>query len=224
MGWNPVKDAKKWFNRIKDAGESAINRVKSEAQNKVKWIEHTAEEGVNQVENKAKKSAGWIEKKAQDGVHQVEDAAQTAAHELEETFEERIPELITEKLPEALEALAKEASKGAIQKALNTALDTVEVCAPSTLTLVLGMELALVVQGEVTVSVTLPNPVAKLTEIRRWAQDPPNGRNELVACVKDFGPESIAAEAKVSGNGINVEWAGDDKYDRLNAFLAKHGI
>ena len=29
---------------------------------------------------------------------------------------------------------------------------------------------------------------------------------------------------KVSGNGLAAEWDGDDKYDRIDAFLKKHGV
>ena len=96
--------------------------------------------------------------------------------------------------------------------------------APTRFTLIFGIELALVVQGEVGVSVTFPNPAARLTEIRKWAANPPSGRAQIIECIKDFGPESVGAEFKISGNGLAVEWDGDDKYDRVDAFLAKHGI
>ena len=31
-------------------------------------------------------------------------------------------------------------------------------------------------------------------------------------------------EFKVSGNGLSAEWDGDDKYERIDAFLKKHGV
>ena len=80
------------------------------------------------------------------------------------------------------------------------------------------------VQAEFTVSLDLPNPVSKLTEIRKWADDPPNGRGEIMECVEDFGPEGLTVEFKVSGNGLSATWDGEDKYDRLDSFLAKHGV
>ena len=39
---------------------------------------------------------------------------------------------------------------------------------------------------------------------------------------KEFGPQSFSAEieAKISGNGWDsAVWSGDDKYDKLDAFL-----
>ena len=80
------------------------------------------------------------------------------------------------------------------------------------------------IQGEVTVSCSFPNPVAKLTEIRKWAANPPQGRGQIIECIKDFGPESLGVEFKVSGNGMAAEWDGSDKYDRIDAFLKKHGV
>ena len=96
--------------------------------------------------------------------------------------------------------------------------------APTRFTLIFGVELALVVQGEVTVAVSIPNPTAKLTEIRAWANNPPSGRAQIIECIRDFAPESLSVEAKVSGNGIAAEWDGDDKYNRIDAFLEKKGV
>ena len=96
---------------------------------------------------------------------------------------------------------------------------------PSSFTLIFGIEMALVIQGEVTVSVSLPNPTAKLTEIRKWADKPPAGRAKIIECIKDFGPESLGVEMKVSGNGMAAEWDSGDKYDNVSMpFLEKHGI
>ncbi len=150
------------------------------------------------------------------------------AGRVEDGLTDKLPELVTEKLPELIEdaaqKLASEAAENAIKEALDNAADCIEMLAPTRFTLIFGVELALVVQGEVTVAATIPNPAAKLTEIRRWAARPPKGRAQIVACIKDFGPESLAVEAKVSGNGIAAEWDGDDKYDRIDAFLEKHGV
>ena len=111
-----------------------------------------------------------------------------------------------------------------IADALDDAADVIETLAPSNFTLVFGAEVALVIQCEITVSVTIPNPVARLTEIRKWADKPPKGRAEIIECIKDFGPESLSIEAKVSGNGMSAGWDGEEKYDRIDAFLEKHGV
>ena len=164
-----------------------------------------------------------------------EDALATVKNEVIDEIEKtgkrvgsEIEEGLTEKLPQIIEdtalKLAKAASAGSIKKALDNAADVIEVMAPSKFTLIFGVELALVVQGEVTVSFSFPNPAAKLTEIRAWADKPPKGRAQVIECIKDFGPESLAVEFKVSGNGLAAEWDGDDKYDRIDSFLKKHGV
>lgn len=142
--------------------------------------------------------------------------------------EDEVEEAIVEKLPDLIEDAAKkvarEASELAIEEVLDNAADVIEIMAPDEFTLVFGMELALVVQGEVTVSFSFPNPVSKLTEIRAWAEHPPKGRAKIIECIRDFGPTSLSAEFKVSGNGLSAEWDGDEKYDRIDAFLEKHGV
>ena len=170
---------------------------------------------------------------------EVEDGLQKAARETQDAFAKELPalaekafaetkEAFVEELPALVEAaalqLAKEASSRSIKEALDNAADVIEMMAPTRFTLIFGVELALVVQGEVTVQFSFPNPVAKLTEIRKWADKPPSGRGQIIACIKDFGPESLGVELKVSGNGLAAEWDGDDKYDRIDAFLKKHGV
>ena len=126
-------------------------------------------------------------------------------------------------LSEFKDKLTDEVIEG-LADALDEALDVIEILAPDSYTLVFGAEVALIVQMEITVSMTIPNPMAKLTEIRHWADMPPKGRAEIIECIKDFGPESITIEAKVSGNGGAAEWSGESKYDKVDAYLAKHGV
>ena len=221
MGWNPVKEAQKQAKRavdkvIKPAAEGAkrsvnqvgdgvkggVRKVGQETENTVKRVGHEAEDAVKKVGREA------------------EDELRGVGREIEEGLTEKLPEMIEN----VAEELAEEATKKAIKEALDSAGDVIEIMSPTRFTLIFGMELALVVQGEVTVAVTIPNPTAKLTEIRKWAKDAPEGRAEIMQCIRDFGPESLSVEAKVSGNGIAAEWDGEDKYDRVDAFLAKHGM
>ena len=170
---------------------------------------------------------------------EVEDGLRKSAHEITDAFEKKLPalaekafeetkEAFVEELPALMEEaalkLAKEASAHSIKEALDNAADVIEVMAPTRFTLIFGVELALVIQGEVTVSFSFPNPAAKLTEIRFWAGHPPKGRAKIIECIEDFGPEALAVEFKVSGNGMAAEWDGDDKYERIDAFLKKHGV
>ena len=60
--------------------------------------------------------------------------------------------------------------------ALDEAADVIEILAPDQFGLVFGCEVALIVQCEVTVSLDIPNPVARLTEVRAWADSPPQGQ------------------------------------------------
>ena len=183
---------------------------------------------------KAVRKVGEIDE-ALDGVQRARKWAGGRINSIDETLsklpsqiEDEVEEAITEKLPEALEDLAlkmaKEASELSLEEALDNAADVIEMMSPSSFTLIFGIELALVVQGEVTVSVGIPNPTAKLTEIRKWADKPPKGRSQIIQCIKDFGPDSLGVEFKVSGNGLAAEWDGEDKYYRIDAFLKKHGV
>ena len=151
---------------------------------------------------------------------EVEDGLQKSVKETTEAFVKDLPDLVEE----ITLNIAKKASARSIKETLDNAADVIELMAPTRFTLIFGIELALVVQGEVTVSFSFPNPAAKLTEIRAWADEPPKGRSQIIECIKDFGPESLSVEFKVSGNGLAAEWDGDDKYNRIDTFLKKHGV
>ena len=197
-----ARAAKSAVNKVADGAQSGLRRVGQEAENTVKKVGHEAEETVKKVGREA------------------EDELRGVGREIEDGITEKLPELIEH----VAEELAEEATEKAIKEALDNGADVIEMMAPDRFTLIFGIELALVVQGEVTVAVVFPNPAAKLTEIRKWAKNPPSGRAQIMACIKDFGPESLSVEAKVSGNGIAAEWSGEDKYDRVDAFLEKHGV
>ena len=235
-----AKKAKKDFEKAgrvieetaKDTGrafEQTGQQIKKTAEDLAKEAEEfftkEAEKVVEQIFNRAKRD---IERFAESAVKDTREAftkelpalAEKAFDETKQAFVEELPQLIEDV---ALK-FAKEASERSIKEALDNAADVIEVMAPTRFTLIFGVELALVIQGEVTVSCSFPNPVAKLTEIRKWAANPPRGRAQIIECIKDFGPESLGVEFKVSGNGLAAEWDGDDKYDRIDAFLKKHGV
>ena len=221
MGWNPLKDAEK---KAKRAIDKIINPAADSAKRAVNSVADGAKSGVRRIGQEAESTVKKVGHEVEDGVKHVgreaEDELRKAGREIEEGLTEKLPELVEDVAHE----MAKEASKRSIKEALDTAADVIEFMSPTKYTLIFGIELALVVQAEVTVSVVFPNPLAKLTEVRKWASKPPNGRAQIIECVKDFGPESLSAEFKVSGNGGAVEWDGEDKYDRIDAFLEKHGV
>ena len=236
-----AKDTGKVFEKAgKDVGKSFEQLAKESEE----FFTKEARNVVQKIFNDAKRD---IERFAEKATQETRDAftkdlpklAEAAFQETRDAFEKELPALaekafeetkvaFVEELPSLLEEaalkLAKEASARSIKEALNNAADVIEVMAPTKFTLIFGIELALVVQGEVTVQFSFPDPVAKLTEVRQWAKKPPKGRSQIIACIKDFGPESLSVEFKVSGNGLAAEWDGDDKYDRIDTFLKKHGV
>ena len=210
MGWNPVKEAEK-------KAKEAVNKV-------IKPAVKGAEDAVWKARRAAYAKITETGRKIEDNLDKVEDQAEARLRKVGEEVEDGLTEKLPDLVEDAARAIAEEASERSIKEALDNAADVIEMMAPTRFTLIFGIELALVVQGEVGVSVTFPNPAAKLTEIRHWANDPPSGRAQIIECIKDFGPESLGAEFKISGNGLAVEWDGDDKYERIDAFLAKHGV
>ena len=61
MGWNPVGDVKKWYNRVKDEAKKDINKIKGEADRSVKEIEKKGNHAVNEIEAESKKAIKEIE-------------------------------------------------------------------------------------------------------------------------------------------------------------------
>lgn len=194
---------------------------KKEAEKAIKKaIKEILDPAVNAGKKLVYDGSVWARDKVKETGREAEGNLRKVGKDIESDLTKKLPDMVADVGKE----LSRQASQRAIGEVLNNAADTIELLAPSKFTLIFGLELSLVVQGEVTVSVTFPNPVAKLTEVRKWAKHPPKGRSKIIECIKDFGPESIAAELKISGPGLHAEWDGDDKYDRVDSFLAKHGV
>ena len=202
--FSDVKKALKRIGRLDDDMKRAWREVKKQA------------DVIDDIQRARKWAGGRI--------NDIDDTLEKLPARIEDEVEETVTEKLPDLIEDAARAIAKEAAKVSIAEVLDNAADCIEVMAPSKFTLVFGIEMALVVQGEVTVQFTFPNPVARLTEIRKWADDPPSGRKQIIECIKDFGPDSVGAEFKVSGNGLAAEWDGSEKYDRIDAFLKKHGV
>lgn len=221
MGWNPFKEAEK---KAKEVVKKIVEPAARKCERWVYDVKDKCKASVRKVGGEVEKKLWEIKDQCKNSIRkvgsEVEDKVREVGQEIEDGITEKIPDLIEEGLKE----IAEEASERSIKEVLDNAADVIEMMAPSEFTLIFGIELALVVQGEVTVCLTFPNPAAKLTEIRQWAKRPPKGRSQIIECIKDFGPDSLGAEFKISGNGISVEWDGEDKYDRVDAFLEKHGV
>ena len=219
--WNPVKEAEKQAKRAVskivnpavDACKRGMNKLGDQLRSSIRNTARDAEAGLKRGVHEAEGGLRSVES-------EIEDRARAVGREVEEGLTEKLPELVEDAIEDAMKA----AASGAVQKGLNAALDVIELVSPNTLGLTFGFEAALVVQAEFTVAITIVNPTSKLTEIRKWAANPPNGRSEIIGCFKDFGPTSFSVEGKFSGNGFSAEWAGEDKYDKLDAFLKKFGV
>ena len=227
-----------WFKKTAKKAGKAIEKT---AKDTGKAIDHTANQAIDgiddlvkkaeklgmsvidDIKNLANKAKKEVEDTANKAKNEVEGVANKAKNEIEgvaNQAKKEIPELAEKAVKDAIKAAT---SKGA-KKGLEAALDIVELLSPDEYGLIIGIELALVAQFEITITMAIPNPVSKLTEIRKWAKNPPSGRSQMIACAKDFGPKSLQVEFKISGNGGWAAWSGDDKYDKLDAFLKKQGV
>lgn len=120
MGWNPINDIKKLYNKIKDAVEDGMNKIKRAAEDGFKRIKREAERGVEEIrgkgkwyigkieqvgkdaENTAKNALGDVEKIAKGAIDDVEKAASTVKDEVE-----KIPALAEDAVEQAFEAVVK---------------------------------------------------------------------------------------------------------------------
>ena len=190
MGWNPLKEAEKAAKRAidkvvtpaVDAAKRAVESVGKGVRDGVRKVGREVEGGVKRV---GREVEGGVKKVG----HEVEGGVRKAGHEIEEGITEKLPALAEEAVREVIQAATAEAAK----RAFDTAVDVVELFAPSSFGLKLGVELALVVQVEFEIAVEIPNPTARLTEIRQYAKHPPTGRSsdhrlrEDVRAVLDLG-------------------------------------
>ena len=192
-------------------------------------ISHGFKHAAHKVGHEAEKAGDAIKGGAGSAKHgldklnpkkEIEKLVKKAVKEVETGVTKKLPKLAEKAFEDAL----KKATSGAVKKGLNTALDVIELLSPNSFSLVLGFEVALVIQTEFTISVEIPNPVARLPKIRKWAKRPPRGRAKLIACISDFAPSSLTIEAKFSGNGGSATWDGDDKFKKLDKFLKKQGV
>lgn len=218
---NPFNEAKKAVESIIDPAvrkmretkDFLLNKAQEEMKSKNDYWIRNARHWIETYANRAKD-------KAQE---EIDDKLSEARKEVVE-LSEQAEDVLTEKLPEVGEHLLQEARRGALEKALNELCDGVEMFAPSHSSFTFGLALSFIAEAEIGCTVSIPNPMGRLTEIRKWAKNAPSGRAQIMDCIRDFGPDSLSAGFKVCGNGPDHTWNGDDKYDRIEAFLKKHGV
>ena len=169
-----------------------------------------------------------ITKKIRRAFEKLGDSIKSAIRKVGREAEEEIKDLATSTLRDVkdeLEDLAEDALSKITAtiggEGLKIAVDMVELIAPDTLSLKLGIDVGVLALG---LSLTIPDPVARLNRIRHWADHPPHGRAKIIECISEFGPQSIGIAGTILGNGASAEWSGADKLAKLDRFLAKRGI
>ena len=101
MAWDPIKDAKKWINRIKDSGNDAINAVRN-----------TGNQAKNEVESLANHAKRDIENTANKAKHEVEGAAKQV-----KTQVGKLPELAEKAVEDAVTQIGRALSSEILKKA-----------------------------------------------------------------------------------------------------------
>ena len=169
-----------------------------------------------------------ITKKIRRAFEKLGDQIKSAIRKVGREAEEEIKDLaqstlrdVKEKVEDLVEDGFREVTAAIGGEGLDIAVDLVETAAPDSITLKLGIDIGVLALG---VSLTVPDPVARLDRIKRWADHPPKGRHEIMACISEFGPQSIGVEGTVLGNGAGAEWSGPDKLTKLDSFMKKRGI
>ena len=101
MAWDPIKEAKKWINKIKNEGDRAVNTVKNESNKAVNTVKNEGNKAVNTVKNEANKAKKEIEATAKQA----------------EKFVGQIPKELESALGKFVDELAKALSKKGLQAA-----------------------------------------------------------------------------------------------------------
>ena len=73
MGWNPVNDAKKWINKIKDSGNDAVKKVLGATTKAEQEIERDIERGEKEIEKDVKRGARAIAQAQVKAIQQLEE-------------------------------------------------------------------------------------------------------------------------------------------------------
>ena len=206
------KEIEKTANQAIDGIDDLVNEAEKSGMSVIDDIKNLANKAKKEVEGAANKAKNEVEDVAKKSIREVEGVANKAKKEIPDLAEKAVKDIVTK------------AAEDSIKKALESALSVVELLSPNKLGLFFGVELALVVQVAFKVRIVIVYPVSKIAEIRKWAANPPKGRSQIIACFKEFGPQSFSAEIGICGNGWDSEWDGDNKYDKLDAFLKKQGV
>ena len=238
MGWDLIKDAKKWFKKIENLGKGAEKKIK---------------DGLDQIGNEAKNKAKWIDKKGKNTVATIENTGkatigkvENAGKEIEKTFEKRIPELVTKEIPKALEKivvdLSKELGKPGLKAAAKLARQTHQALVkfdkkrPGFTTALDSQVFTLQIKAVVTIGIRVSGMYTRGSEIAgvldRYANEGLKPRRrDICGLVRVILPSSVSAgvEAELSlgfvaGASGTIMLTGELIVELLDLILDEAGV
>lgn len=177
MGFpNPVKEAKKWFNRIKDAGKDGVGLVKGEATKQINDIKTEGESVAHQVERSGRSAVDHVKDAVREAEGKIKSAAQKAESEAIEAIHDAEEAII-----EGFDTLQDLIESGILEKALHEFIKLVKKAKfTETVQLPIG-----------PIILVLINPDEKLDVLDRYATNIPSKEAEIRQMVKDLQPASI---------------------------------
>lgn len=176
MGWNPAKEAKKWFGRIKSEGEKRVNDVKNEANDRMDDIKKEGRSAVEKVEKETNTAVGRVK----DATHRAEESVRNAAQKAEKEVTDAIHEA-GEAVIEGLETLEDLIESGLLEKALH---EFIKIVKKSKFTKPVKFPLGPVI-------LVLIEPREKLDILEQYAMNLPSSAGEIRQMVKDIQPAEI---------------------------------
>ena len=196
------------------------DEVKGKIHSAIGKAEHT-------VEGFAKTAEQTVETKALAAVHGVQDAEHAAKGAVAEAVNkelERVPEFIRGEVKALLAHLAG----GLASAALHKGAELLEKLLPQSYTLTLG---PLTLSWD-DVDADVENLVA---DLRRWAKQPPTGKEAITELVVDLGPDAITLEVSAALAALFVEsddlsagtsftWSKGSYEKRLEEVLTAFGL
>ena len=217
--WNPINEGKKWYNRVKNAGQDAERAIKN-----------TANSGVNQVKSEANNSAGWVKREAESSIHKVEaatnrgvskitDAERKAAREMASLSQE-----VKNALPTDIEKLIQQMFAAAIGPVLDKALDGAVAVGVNDIKLRVGI-----------IKLSIKDIRSKVKRIRSFATEGKFSNASVEQFIRDIDPDRVTIDISAglsyvigqsSLTEIQLEYSLDpDKmFDQIRTILKKLGV
>lgn len=167
MGFNPIKDLRKLFRK---------------AEHEIHDLSHEAEKGINNL--------------AQQGRHELSSITELGKNELQSTFSElgKQAEAMVEKsmaelkheaettFHEVISAIMAELTASTMRKAV----DIAQTLAPDTMSLKIG-----------PFGLEIDDVKDRIDTMQRWADHPPNGKDDLKEMIITLAPSSVSVEIDI---------------------------